>query len=54
MWAAPEQHTAFAELLNQLDQPLTTTTIVPKSYSLNVQNTSTVTTLLTAEFPRCN
>ncbi|MEO8271003.1 MAG: hypothetical protein ABI557_14870, partial [Aureliella sp.] len=51
VWAAPEQHAAFAELLGQLDQPLTNTTIVPKSYSLSVQNTSTVTTLLAAEFP---
>ncbi|MCA9183790.1 MAG: hypothetical protein KDA51_20150, partial [Planctomycetales bacterium] len=51
VWAAPDQHTLFAELLKQLDQPLTTTSIVPKSYSLNVQDAATVTTLLTAEFP---
>ncbi len=53
VWAAPEQHVAFADLLTQLDQPLTKyeTTIVPKSYRLEVQNTATVTTLLAAEFP---
>ncbi|MCA9134916.1 MAG: hypothetical protein KDA45_17225, partial [Planctomycetales bacterium] len=52
VWASPEQHAAFAELLQQIDQPLTPpTTQSPKSYALQVQDTATVTRLLTAEFP---
>ena len=51
VWATPSQHAIFAELLQQIDQPVPKTTVVPKSYRLEVQNSATVTQLLTAEFP---
>ena len=54
VWATPAQHATFAELLEQLDQPVPKTTLIPRSYALKVQSPTTVTQLLTAEFPSAN
>ncbi len=52
VWGTPKQHSGLAQLLEQLDEPLPApAATIPRSYPLTVQETATVTQILTTEFP---
>ncbi len=52
VWGSPEQHIQFATFLESLDQPgPTPVPVVAKIYPLQVEDSSLVVQILTAEFP---
>jgi type II secretory pathway component GspD/PulD (secretin) len=52
VWATENEHQRFAEFLQLLDQPTPPSVqLVPKSYALQMQDTTSVVTLLTSDFP---